>query len=153
VNTKKCDYCGKEFIPPTPKKRYCCEECKKKGNRKYNTEYAQITRAINKPKRYCKVCGKVLPKRAKSYCSVVCRDKARYERYKKKPKDNFTPSEQPCWTCKNACGGCSWSRSFEPVKGWKAKPSKIYYLEGDYTDSYKITYCPEYERRREEVKC
>lgn len=25
-----------------------------------------------------------------------------------------------CWECDNACGGCSWSRSFTPVEGWTA---------------------------------
>ena len=29
--------------------------------------------------------------------------------------------EQICWTCKNACGGCSWSRNLTPVEGWKAE--------------------------------
>lgn len=27
-----------------------------------------------------------------------------------------------CWTCKKACNsGCSWSRDFIPVDGWKAE--------------------------------
>lgn len=58
--------------------------------------------------------------------------------------------EQPCYTCKKATGGCSWSRWFKPVKGWKAKPTVIHH--GHYhgkertLDSYAIIECPEYER-------
>ena len=29
--------------------------------------------------------------------------------------------EQLCWTCQKACGDCSWSRCFQPVKGWTAE--------------------------------
>lgn len=57
-----------------------------------------------------------------------------------------------CWNCKNAVPseetGCSWSRKFEPVKGWTATPTKI---EGEM-DSFHIEKCPEFvreQRRRE----
>ena len=55
---------------------------------------------------------------------------------------------QLCWSCKNACGGCSWSREFKPIKGWNATPTK---LLGDdrYIDSFKIVECPEYIKDRE----
>ena len=125
------------------------EECKKKGNRKYNTEYAQITRAINKPKRYCKVCGKVLPKRAKSYCSVVCRDKAAYERYIKRMADKSSSSEQLCWTCKKCTGGCSWSHNLTPVEGWVAEETLLrFYSRQKPIPTYRIYQCPLYERGR-----
>lgn len=51
---------------------------------------------------------------------------------------------QPCWTCTKACGGCSWSRNFIPVPGWKAEPTHIP-SNGDFADSYRIIECPEYE--------
>lgn len=54
---------------------------------------------------------------------------------------------QPCWTCKKACGGCSWSRSFTPVKGWEAVPTHIP-SNGEYADSYKIIKCPQYEAEK-----
>lgn len=59
-------------------------------------------------------------------------------------------SDQPCWDCKKALGGCSWSRDFTPVKGWKATPTKKagnYHRGGQYPPmkSYRITYCPEFE--------
>ena len=50
---------------------------------------------------------------------------------------------QPCWTCKNACGGCSWSREFIPVDGWTAEETHIKSNVG-YEESYKIIKCPEY---------
>ena len=49
--------------------------------------------------------------------------------------------EQPCWTCQNACGGCSWSKRLEPVEGWKAeRVKKKTVLE----QGYRILNCPEY---------
>lgn len=58
-------------------------------------------------------------------------------------KSNF----QPCWTCKKACGGCSWSRDFEPIPGWIAEKNTIPY-NGEYADTYKIISCPEYIQDR-----
>ena len=60
-------------------------------------------------------------------------------------------SDQPCWDCKKALGGCSWSRDFTPVEGWIATPT---YKAGNYSKkrgrlppmkSYQIEYCPEFE--------
>ena len=48
-----------------------------------------------------------------------------------------------CWDCEKACGGCSWSRNFEPVPGWKAK--KIRWSRTKET-TYMITKCPLFER-------
>ena len=47
--------------------------------------------------------------------------------------------EQPCWSCGNCYGGCSWSRAFIPVIGWEAKE-----IKKDGHTTYEITYCPEY---------
>lgn len=61
-------------------------------------------------------------------------------------------SDQPCWNCKKALGGCSWSQDFIPVKGWEAqKTVKSGGVRGDGTkkppmESYRITFCPEFER-------
>ena len=46
-----------------------------------------------------------------------------------------------CWDCANACVGCSWSRQFLPVKGWKA--TRTY---GKTFDSYIVHECPEFVR-------
>lgn len=52
-----------------------------------------------------------------------------------------------CWYCKNACGGCSWSKSFKPVKGWTAtyRPVNIFKR---LADSYFVHECPEFEEGR-----
>ena len=57
---------------------------------------------------------------------------------------------QICWNCKKAYGQCSWSKSFKPVEGWEATPTKI--LSRDNvkkivieTDSFEITSCPLFE--------
>lgn len=41
-----------------------------------------------------------------------------------------------CFDCGKACGKCSWSRDFTPVKGWVAKQTR---------DSYEIMSCPEFD--------
>ena len=51
--------------------------------------------------------------------------------------------DQPCWTCSKACGKCSWSRSFTPIKGWTAEPVMVKDKEGDIR-SYRIRKCPEF---------
>lgn len=50
-----------------------------------------------------------------------------------------------CWTCKNACGGCSWSREFIPVNCWKAEKRRIAANVG-YEETYMIYDCPEYKK-------
>lgn len=71
----------------------------------------------------------------------------KYYRKKERAAVDYTESKfQPCWTCQNACnGGCSWSREFKPVDGWKAIPTYIQ-ENGEHANSYKIIYCPEYEK-------
>ena len=61
-------------------------------------------------------------------------------------KEDYTkPEYSRCWTCKNSCGGCSWSREFIPVDGWNAE--KTFHLSnGEFAESYYIKSCPEYER-------
>ena len=41
-----------------------------------------------------------------------------------------------CWGCEKACGGCSWSKKFVPVEGWKAIPTE---------KSFDVYECPEFE--------
>lgn len=55
-----------------------------------------------------------------------------------------------CWSCANAVPdkygkrGCSWSRSFEPVKGWDADETRLY--SDKPTQSYHVRQCPEFVR-------
>lgn len=75
----------------------------------------------------------------------------------------IAPHSQLCWDCANACGGCSWSGidpvthkpRFEPVPGWKAKPTRTERSTGmgrkkRVLTSYAIRSCPEFvkEERR-----
>lgn len=52
-----------------------------------------------------------------------------------------------CWTCQNACGGCSWSdRSFTPVEGWDAVPTVLHAKHtGERVDSFLVKECPQYK--------
>ena len=55
---------------------------------------------------------------------------------------------QLCWTCARACGGCSWSANFQPVKGWTATKTIMNVDRGAYEKrrikTYKIRACPLY---------
>ena len=88
--------------------------------------------------RICKHCGKYFFTRSKNkdYCSIDCRHEFRRLRQME--------DKQPCWSCKNACGSCSWSRNFIPVKGWVAERTTIRDSEGDIS-TYKIIFCPKYK--------
>lgn len=60
-------------------------------------------------------------------------------------------SKEPslCWDCRRAVGGCSWSRSFQPVEGWEAEPTRLALCrEGKQyvTSSFYVTRCPLFER-------
>lgn len=80
----------------------------------------------------------------------------------KKPKQN---KANICMDCKNACGGCPWTRwdeernrvAFEPVPGWTAKKvpfraqsgrhgNRSNYTDEEFSYTYKITACPLFER-------
>ena len=64
-----------------------------------------------------------------------------------------------CWTCRNACGGCSWTEvdkatnkvRFQPVKGWVATKTRVLVNSGPgqtgrcYDTSYIVRFCPLYE--------
>lgn len=60
-----------------------------------------------------------------------------------------------CWDCAKACCGCSWSRFYIPVEGWKATPTVIRNIQTTDVDSiqssitsYKVIFCPEFEPDR-----
>lgn len=75
------------------------------------------------------------------YCSKKCSNAFNYNKARKEA----TRTDSLCWSCKNACGGCSWSSSFVPVKNWKAKPTKVK-CTGGYVDSFHVIKCPEFDR-------
>lgn len=43
-----------------------------------------------------------------------------------------------------ARGGCAWSRSFKPAKGWDANETRLY--SDKPTQSYHVRQCPEFVR-------
>lgn len=53
-----------------------------------------------------------------------------------------------CWNCKNALGGCSWSKSYVPIKGWKAIRSDVKTALHTYVESYFVLECPEYVKEK-----
>jgi len=57
----------------------------------------------------------------------------------------YTGGQTLCWYCKNATGNCSWSSTFKPVKGWKAKPTKIKINKDTRMSSYHVMACPEFD--------
>lgn len=87
--------------------------------------------------KFCEVCGEVFFSRSESrpYCSKECRHEAVLMRREE--------CGQLCWRCKNACGGCSWSRNKTPIKGWEAEPHTVKDEEGDIR-SYRIKECPRF---------
>ena len=78
---------------------------------------------------------------------LIRRYPPREKKQKKAPKVEFQ-SKQLCWDCANACGGCEWSRSFRPVPGWSASPSRRIQNYGEtgfkVIDTYRITACPKF---------
>lgn len=50
-----------------------------------------------------------------------------------------------CWDCANALYGCSWSRKFEPVRGWKVEERRIQYRgREDGIQSFRVIECPRF---------
>ena len=85
----------------------------------------------------CGACGKVFFTRSSSRegcCKECDRELAQIRREEE---------WQPCWLCKKACGGCSWSKYLKPVDGWVAEPTIVKDSTGDFP-SYKIKECPEF---------
>lgn len=47
-----------------------------------------------------------------------------------------------CWDCENCIGGCSWSKDFKPVEGWKAEAV----TNSDNSDTYFVHECPQFKK-------
>lgn len=84
---------------------------------------------------------------------LIRRYPPREKKQKKAPKVEFQ-SQQLCWTCANACGGCEWSdHHLEPVPGWDAtSTSRVLKVGGKgkggtrVASSFVIHYCPKFRR-------
>ena len=53
-----------------------------------------------------------------------------------------------CWDCENCIGGCSWSKDFEPVVGWKAEAV----TNSDNSDTYFVHDCPQFKQGNAKTK-
>ena len=72
-------------------------------------------------------------------------------RMPRKDRDKYREDAQLCWHCANSTNGniCPWVKDYTPVKGWEAKPAKIYF-NNVVVDSYHITKCPLFKEGRRE---
>ena len=123
----------------------CVLTCERTGKQHHFKSSIQASHFLKRTKSYVSTCV---------YKGYPIRHKDTKELYTASfPEEGKTmanpmprrPKEQPCCTCKNFYNGCSWSRSFTPVDGWKANPTVI--THGNRSlESYEILYCPEYER-------
>jgi hypothetical protein len=104
----------------------------------------------------CALCENMFKARQgnQKYCCYECAYVAQLEGKRKwnqknnhgrnKTQQERITSDQLCWKCQKACGGCSWSAEFKPVKGWTAQKTKIRVQSGRHIKSYEIIDCPEY---------
>ena len=148
--TKICAECGKKYESNYPRSKYCSTNCGHIAEMRKQRERYKAKRKL--VERICPVCGNVYTRVGQAkYCSDKCLNKSklirqantRREERAKNPKPRW--GETLCWTCQNACGGCSWSKSFTPVEGWKAKPTQIKTVYNDvFEESYRVIECPEY---------
>lgn len=62
--------------------------------------------------------------------------------------EQYFTSQQLCWGCRNACGGCAWSSMGKPVPGWTATPMRrnVGTSKGVpvIIDTYRVMACPLY---------
>lgn len=66
----------------------------------------------------------------------------------------YMGKEQLCWSCKKAAGGCSWSDSLRPVKGWVADAVEYKSQEtGSKERTWAIHSCPKYEPESICMRC
>ena len=62
--------------------------------------------------------------------------------------EQYFTSQQLCWGCRKACGGCRWSSRGKPVPGWTATPMRRNAGTNKgvpvIMDTYRITACPQF---------
>lgn len=63
-------------------------------------------------------------------------------------REDFKPMSSLCWRCRNAVPGkdtgCAWSRSKQPVEGWKAQATELKVYDDIKVASFNVRSCPEY---------
>lgn len=58
-------------------------------------------------------------------------------------------NDTKCWNCDKAYGGCTWSAGFVPVDGWTVIRSDVKTGVDQYSESYIVLDCPQYEKEAE----
>lgn len=91
METKRCEECGKEYVPYGRREQYTCGS---------GTCRAARFRRLHREARSCSVCGKSMPKGRHRYCSDECKRAAESESRRKNP-----PKKKP-YTCRL----CGWVR-------------------------------------------
>lgn len=63
-------------------------------------------------------------------------------------RSKATKSQTICWDCANACGRCSWSQKFRPVKGWLAEEAALRTYKNGWVvqATYTVKWCPMFRR-------
>lgn len=91
---------------------------------------------IYKRERSCKTCGHC-------FSTYEISEEDAVKLYGDKLTARKNNSKSICWDCKRATGFCSWSRDFEPVRGWEAEPTVIKENGLAHSiDSYDVKRCP-----------
>lgn len=77
---RPCEYCGKPFLSPNPRRRFCSRSCKDALRNAAGIEERHAAKAAA-PSRYCPTCGAQVPSSRRShaaYCSEDCAKVARH---------------------------------------------------------------------------
>jgi hypothetical protein len=89
----------------------------------------------------------VTPGAVRKWFSGECRAKSGFTFEARKITDEEAEEKSQrrtkCWICKNAFGGCSWSREFKPVEGWTAERNDMK-VHNRWDESYIVDDCPEF---------
>ena len=98
--TKKCEWCGAEFVGKTERKRFCRRKCNADKN---NTERTIRDSAARKEKREnlkCRWCKKKITTTRidTKLCGQECRNEEHLARLREETKENLTA--RPCKRCK-----------------------------------------------------
>lgn len=108
----ECEYCGKKFIRPNERSRFCSKACFEAHRIEHRSSPARQEEPLPfrlKPgtERTCPVCKKVFPitpqQSAKRFCSTECRMKAASSSKKKPAKPQ---SEHLCSSCRISQANC-----------------------------------------------
>lgn len=67
---KPCAVCGKLFVPPNSRYKYCSDTCSMEARLKRNLEYWHKNHDEDK---FCAICGKQIYHGKNKYCSPPCR--------------------------------------------------------------------------------